>query len=989
MKRFIAIVLTLSYPLFGYSQSCDVKSELEAIEDLYIEGSYNEALAITKHLKTCDSVRNEALKDVYVWQYKLYRNIFKKSSSHRAMLKADSLNKILGDNETLDFKMLVAESYAFVRKDEEYHQLIAPLEQQVLNASFSDSINKARYYHAQFLVTDKGGNTHKAVENLQNAFKYLNKEQRYYRAEMLKNLGNMTRVLGDFDKSFAYYQQEYDELSQWLKPDHLNIATCNYHLGTIHYEKLEYQDALDRFLEAHKVWSKVYEPDYRYMRYLNEAIGDMYWELDDKPNALKYFDMATAGEKLIDNDISKSDIKKGDSLSNMGNYNSAIQYYNNAYQWRERTFGKNHVVTGACQNFVARAIGSSGNIEDALKSYQDAIDILVIEMEGSSLYDNPSTEMTIQSHHYLFESLSAKADLLKSLFKKTNNQKDLLAAFDTYKSAIAVLEDVKNGQMSEASRLFWTNKVSDIVEKSIALALQLHENTNDDTYLEEAFTFSEKNKSLLLLAALQNETEISFANVPNEVTKKEQELLNTINLLKGKIANEENRCAALRQKMLDLWREDLAAKQNDYDILLNTIKVDYPEYFSLKHNIEPVSIADIREVVLDDNTLLISYFSGSTDTYVFSISKKHINVRSIPNVADLNTELKRFFNLINTKDSFINDPELAFNTYSHLGHNLYKMLVEEEVSSSDDLSRLIIIPDGMLSYIPFEALLTNTNDEQSRNYKSLPYLIKSKSISYSPSASIKWITETSKNSNFHYVGFAPDYKNQIYNESRKTLANLVHTKQEITNAQGLFGGKSFIGVEASEARIKSISDTSGILHLAMHGDVEDQQPLLSKLYLNASETDDGILHTYEIYNLNIPAQLVILSACNTATGKLLKGEGILSLERAFQYSGSQSLLSTLWTVDDEASSKLTQSFLQGLKAGKPKDIALQEAKISFLSTANPEQLTPYYWSSFKLTGNTKALSKPSKFRYVLYGVGIILLIFLIIRYLRVQTIVAA
>lgn len=157
----------------------------------------------------------------------------------------------------------------------------------------------------------------------------------------------------------------------------------------------------------------------------------------------------------------------------------------------------------------------------------------------------------------------------------------------------------------------------------------------------------------------------------------------------------------------------------------------------------------------------------------------------------------------------------------------------------------------------------------------------------------------------------------------------------------------------------------------MHGEVEDQNPLLSKLYFNPSEKEDGLLYTYEIYGLEIPSQLVILSACNTASGELQQGEGILSLERAFQYAGSQSLLSTLWTVDDAASAQLTENFLTNLKSGKTKDIALQQAKLQYLETATPDKLHPFYWAGFKLTGNTTVLSEESTYQYLLYVILIV------------------
>ena len=155
---------------------------------------------------------------------------------------------------------------------------------------------------------------------------------------------------------------------------------------------------------------------------------------------------------------------------------------------------------------------------------------------------------------------------------------------------------------------------------------------------------------------------------------------------------------------------------------------------------------------------------------------------------------------------------------------------------------------------------------------------------------------------------------------------------------------------------------------------------MSKLFLNPSNENDGILHTYEIYNLELTSQLVILSACNTAQGKLVKGEGIQSLERAFQYAGSPAMISTFWTVDDASSSLLMQSFLKNIKSGEAKDEALQNAKLHYLQNARPEARSPYYWSSFKLTGNTRPLSNSSSwFSWWALGsislIGVLLVIF--------------
>lgn len=965
MKYLIFLFITINSIT---AQTCDVKSELKNIETLALTGDFTDALAKITALYNCESLTDNELIALSIWEYKLYRNTSEKKKAYIAMRKARNIFKDKNISPSTNQQMLIAESYALRRRDEKYHKSISKIQIDQL-----DSLNKARYFFSEFLITDKVGDTYAAIDFLQKGVAVIGDKSIYYKSVFLMNLGNMNSILADYDKSLSFYQREFELLSSVYSPDHMDIAKSNYHIGNMYYGKLEYQKAVDHYVKAHKVWHKVYPPDFRYMRYLNEAMGDMYWELGDKKNALKYFNFATLDQKNTDKDISKSYINQADSLLNKGNYSEAMTYYNDAYEWRKNTFGKNHVVTGACQNFVARAIGSSGNIEAALDSYQLAIDILVKEMDSTSRYDNPTLDMTFQSHHYLLESLIAKANLFRKLYHKNSDLKDLKAAFATQTLVVDVLDNMKNKQTSDASKLFWTNHVSSVIEEGIATAIQLHKLTKDKTYLEKAFLFSEKNKALLLLSLIQEQDITSFSKVPEAVIEQEKKLKKDITQITGKIANEENRCAERREKILELWHNELDEKQNSYDILVNSIKTKYPEYYKLKYDVKVSSLKEVQQTLLDDKTGLISYFTGTNNTYVFFMTDQDISVREISDSKKLTNAVTHFFNLISSKEAFTKHPTDTFNSYCNNSYALYEKLLFPEISTAETIDNLIIIPDGLLAYIPFESLLTKSYTKTTRDYKALPYLIKSFAISYSSSASIK-LAANNSNRKQNYIGFAPDYSNQNYSRSRQKLAKLNYNQDEVSYASELLDGKHYSGNSATEDVLKSVAHTAEILHLAMHGDVEDTQPLLSKLYFNASEKEDGLLHTYEIYNLNIPAQLVILSACNTATGKLQKGEGILSLERAFQYAGSKSLISTLWAVDDEASSKLTQLFLKQLKIGKPKDIALQQAKIEYLNSATPEVLPPYYWSSYKLTGSTEALSKSSNIKYFVLGSCVVLLL---------------
>ena len=965
--NFLCILVTIN----SIGQNCDLQSALKKIINLNAVGNFDSGLDSINNLLLCSNLTNDEKISLYTWKYKLQRNKLKRKDAHESMLLAlDQFNKS-NQNGTIEFNLLLAESYAAVKDSVNFNTLIPKIEEEVLKPENSNNTLLGQYYITKYFMLKKGSNPDLVIEYLQKALAVIDRNATYYKGQILRGLGNMNRRKGDFDNALSYYKRELDLYSPVYPSNHFDIAVTHYNVGGIYYEKLNYELALEHFLQAHEVWVNVYEPDNSYMRYLNEAIGDMYWELDQKENALTYFELATTNETLLDNDISKSYITLGDSLLQKGNHKEAIKYYKDAVQWRENTFGKNHVLTGACQNFVARALKSSGKIEAALDSYQEAIDIMVDEMESSSWYDNPSISMKIQSHFYLLESLSSKSDLLLMLYEEKKEMKDLKTAFETQEVAIDVLEDMTNKQMSESSRIFWTDHIRTIIEKSIVTAKLLYGITKDDSFLKKSFSFTEKNKALLLLAAIQDQNLKSFANIPTEILNEEHAFKTEIANLKGKIATEENRCAQVRDKILQLWKNKLNDKQNNYDIFLLKLSKDYPDYFSLKYDLNIAQYEDIQNYLKQDDAVILSYFTGMTSTFVFRLAQQEISLRQIDNASDLSNDVRTYINLINSQKKFNIDPKNAFVNYSSLAYKIYKTLLEVELSKSESINKLVIIPDGILAYLPFGSLLENSTKTGSRNYKDLPYLFKSYAISYSPSVSIKLLSEQSTKNQHDYIGFAPDYANQNYSETREKMAKLDHNKNEIETASKLFNGKFYTGDKVTEDLIKTSVSKAGIVHLAMHGQVEDEKPLLSRLYFNSSSTNDGLLHTYEIYNLKIPAQLVILSACNTATGKLVKGEGILSLERAFQFAGSQSLLSTLWTVDDASSSNLTQLFLTNLKSGQPKDVALQQAKIQYLNSAPPERLTPYYLSSFKLTGNTKSLDESTNYLNLLISLGIL------------------
>ncbi|WP_034230541.1 CHAT domain-containing protein, partial [Aquimarina pacifica] len=184
--------------------------------------------------------------------------------------------------------------------------------------------------------------------------------------------------------------------------------------------------------------------------------------------------------------------------------------------------------------------------------------------------------------------------------------------------------------------------------------------------------------------------------------------------------------------------------------------------------------------------------------------------------------------------------------------------------------------------------------------------------------------------------------------------DLPGTRKEIRAISNIIDGHYFFGKEADEANFKKNASKYKILHLALHGEVDNENPEKSKLYFTKGKDtiEDNLLYSHELFALDIPAELTVLSACNTGTGKIAKGEGIMSLGNAFQYAGTKSLLLSHWEVHDESAPELMQYFYKNLNDGMNKAMALQQAKIQYIATADFYRTAPFYWGGFYLVGDS-------------------------------------
>jgi CHAT domain-containing protein len=191
--------------------------------------------------------------------------------------------------------------------------------------------------------------------------------------------------------------------------------------------------------------------------------------------------------------------------------------------------------------------------------------------------------------------------------------------------------------------------------------------------------------------------------------------------------------------------------------------------------------------------------------------------------------------------------------------------------------------------------------------------------------------------------------------TRKSLIRLNWSEREVTGIASRIGGKAFCQRRATERNFKRNASKAGILHIATHCFVNDEHPMYSGLVLvpDSASGEDGFLNIYELVDMKLNADLAVLSACNTGTGKLVRGEGIMSLARGFMAAGCPSVLMSLWPIDDRATSEIMERYYTGLVEGRRKHEALRSAKIDFLKQADETRANPIYWAGMVQLGDTE------------------------------------
>lgn len=630
------------------------------------------------------------------------------------------------------------------------------------------------------------------------------------------------------------------------------------------------------------------------------------------------------------------------------------------------------------------------NYSEALKNYQLAFSIAYKDSSFlNNIYQNPNMQ-NIEADKTIIKLLILKSNTLYRLSQKNKNQVSTLReALKTYVLAIKTIDGFRHKISTDDFKEFFVNDVREMYENAVKACFSAYQYNKTDSILELAFFFIEKSKNQVLMDALHSFDAKKYTKVPDSLIQQDE-------LYKNKIVGLQNRLYQLKNNdaqtsLIENCQYEYVKTQQLYSEFIANLENKYPDYYYLKYNINVPSLKETRNFV--NKNLFVEYLMGEDFIGIIAGNEKKIIFKQAPVAQGFYELLEQFINSIANKNIYENCYNLTlFKNFIFQSNTLYNILLKPILDEFNNVNQILIIPDHKLCMLPFDILIENIpSDTSSIDYRNLSYVLRNYAIRYEYTAELlvgKCSQRNNKSYKNNYIGFAPDYKKCKYNISqtyKKYLAilrPLGSNKIEVKNSTGLFKGKAFLGNYANKINFKNEITCSKIIHIAAHAIINDTNPNLSGIFfssihnnINDTINEDNVLYLDEIYNLKLNSDLVLLSACETGSGKLLKGEGIISLGRAFKYAGCPNIAMSLWKTNDCSTADIMFSFCKHLKRGERKDVALRNAKLDYLY--NHEEIAnvhPYYWSAFILIGDNEPLFiNKKKTVLVLFSILLLLL----------------
>jgi len=799
---------------------------------------------------------------------------------------------------------------------------------------------------------------------------------------MLKCLRQLSIVywrMSDLDSFYELIQQGL-KLARKLKNER-EICNGLINLGTYYSKLNDHSKALSAYFQSLEIARKLNNQGYIATNLSN--LANVYRDFGSFRKAQEYFeealkiDMEAENDRFIAMDYNNLGFlfhKKALISQNEADYSQAIDYFKRCFDFREKTGDKKTAI---------RVLNNIGNLYLDLEKNQKALQYLkkgLVEAEGSMdleakamLLSNTGLAYLNLKRWSLAEKYLMQAVALGQQIRAYNVLWEVyfglgcsyeyrhmfLEAEEYFKKAIEVIEQVRRGITLDVNKAGYNRDKLQVYEHLLGLYFRLYSKHKDRDLRHKMFLLAEKAKA----GAFQDimaESKVGFrAKLSQELKSEEKDLSREISAFIKKLTH-----LGEQTEERNIIEQKLELAEDKYAALMSRIRIENPKFASLAQD-EPCSVMEIQENILDKKSALIEYLLGEQQSFIFIITSSKYEVFLLPGRKAIRRSLKAYLKELSEppKDQF-NGVYAAQRLYS-------EFFARAEQVIPDSVKRVIIAPDGILCYLPFETLILPSDSESSQR----DFLIYKYEISYIPSATALRLllqNNTEQGSTKKLLAFgAPNYSvdsipankfrhnpdqfyKKLYKDQGFNFLPLPYSAAEVRGIAKVFPRDNrsiYLGEFADESIVKNtVGQDYSVIHFACHGFLDEQFPYRSALVLslNDNRKEDGFFQVREIFNSRLKAEMVVLSACQTGRGALKAGEGILGLPRVFFYTGARSVVSTLWNIGDKPTARFMKFFYRDLARGSCKSKALSNAKLKMINS-NFEH--PFYWAPFVLNGD--------------------------------------
>jgi CHAT domain-containing protein len=725
-------------------------------------------------------------------------------------------------------------------------------------------------------------------------------------SERLYNiLGSIFYKTGDFRKAKNYFQKAVDVLPK-------NIAYYKDFYVKYNINLAQVLTKLEQYDEANSIYKKLLSFNSN-TNEINHNIGVINLLLGAGNNAIAYFKKVHYDNEKIIQLYSNTAY----AYFNLKEYDSAKYFLDKAANENQRIFGKKpNIANGQTLKFYGDLYFQLDSPLKALHFYQQAIHQFYPSYSDTSIKASPEKFTGVFSYINLFNTLVGKAEAFHFLYVKTGEIANAIEELKAYQSAFKLIDYVERTYNSDEARLFLERTKYVAHTKPIDIAYELYTKTKEKNFIESLYVFDQQNKASVLSLNAQLKEQASSKDA--SVLTKERLIRTDITRLSLKAAEIKNdsELIAINKQIRD--REIELGKLQE-QISASTTGFTLP------------SIAFLEKKFLDNQTALISYHLSEDKLTTLLITKENFECYQQPLPSNFHELVTGYIQQLKQPDLNGASGDDSRTLFNFLFGNI----------SLQGMKRLIIIPDDELNYLSFESLRDSNGK----------YLIQNYSVQYQYSTSLLK-KETADFSGHQTLAFAP-FASKGFSDTSIQLEALPNSLSEIAT----INGAKFTDSAATKINFLDNLARYKVLHLATHAVVNTKEDNLSFVSFYPSLMKNNskfLLYTEEIYNLPLnKTDLVILSACETASGNLIRGEGVMSLSRAFAYAGCSDVITSLWNANDFSTAYLTNRVHLYLDKEYSIDAALQQAKLDYLNdrSINPRLKDPFYWSHLIFIGN--------------------------------------